>query len=456
MKKRHAFLLLVALCSTMITRAQDSTLFRRISDEILMHGECYDNLKYLCKKIGNRLSGTTAADKAVQWAKDKFLEAGADTVWLQPVQVPVWHRGKESLSFQYPGAVNFQPVKTLSLGNAVGTNGKPLIAPVLLINTQEELWSLTREQAEGKIVFFNGHFNQKRINTFEAYGEIVNYRSHVPNIASSKGALGIIIRSVSTGLDDEPHTGAFHYADSAKAIPAMAIGNTTADMLAEQCKKGMVKAMMQSECAMKGTTLSHSVIAEIKGSELPEEIVLIGGHIDSWDVGEGAHDDGAGCVQSIEVIRTLKALNIRPKRTIRAVLFMNEENGLKGGFAYADTALAKKEKHIAAIESDAGGFSPRGFGLDMNTYQKNYIRHFASLFLPYGVYDFSLDESGADITPLHKTGVPALGLLPDPQRYFDLHHTHADVFEQVNHRELKMGAVALAQMAYLLSEHGLR
>lgn len=200
---------------------------------------------------------------------------------------------------------------------------------------------------------------------------------------------------------------------------------------------------------------SYNVIGEIIGSEHPERIITVGGHLDSWDVGEGAHDDGAGCVQSIEVIRAFKAAGIQPKNTIRAVLFMNEENGLKGGYAYADSAKAKNETHILAIESDAGGFSPRGFGLEMEDDKKEYIKSFRHLFLPYGIYDFEQDHGGADITPIHRMGVPAAGLAPDPQRYFDYHHTNADIFEAVNHRELKMGAVAMSNLIYLIDKYGL-
>jgi Zn-dependent M28 family amino/carboxypeptidase len=263
---------------------------------------------------------------------------------------------------------------------------------------------------------------------------------------------------MSTGTDDFPHTGSMRYADTVKKkIPEMALGNITADQLEAACKKGEVMAKMKSDCKMMpGMVRSYNVIGEIKGSEFPEKIITVGGHLDSWDVGEGAHDDGAGCVQSIEIIRVFKALNIKPKYTIRAVLFMNEENGLKGGEAYADSAASKKEKHVLAIESDAGGFSPRGIGMEMPAVCKEKICAYKHLFMAYNVYDFEHDEGGADIGPLHrKLNVPVAGLIPDCQRYFDYHHTDNDVFEAVNHRELKLGAVTMAQLIYLVSEHGL-
>jgi Zn-dependent M28 family amino/carboxypeptidase len=245
------------------------------------------------------------------------------------------------------------------------------------------------------------------------------------------------------------------YADTVQPIPAVAIGNIGADKLEADCKKGMVTAMLSSECKMLPDEQSYNVIGEIKGTEQPEKIVLVGGHLDSWDIGEGAHDDGAGCVQSIEVIRAMKALGIKPRYTVRAVLFMNEENGLKGGLAYADSAKARKETHLFAIETDAGGFSPRGIGLAMSNDKRKQVLQYRNLFLPYGVYDFDGEEGGADISPLRRQGVPVGGLLPDPQRYFDLHHTANDVFEQISHRELKMGAATLTQIVYLISKYGL-
>ena len=436
--------------------AKDSLVLKRISDEIMLRGTCYENLRVLCKTVGHRLSGTPQAAKAVEWGQKALALAGADKVWLQPVDVPHWIRGKESLKFQSGNSKTPVEVPVLSIGNTVGTNGKVLSAPLIMVNNIEEFNALPAEKVKGKIVFFNYHFRQDLINTFEGYGDCGKYRWSAPNMAAAKGAVGTIIRSLSTGLDDAPHTGSMRYADTVKPIPAMAIGNTSADMLEKKIKQGDVTALMQSECRMGSTVRSYNVIGEITGSEHPEKIVLVGGHLDSWDVGEGAHDDGAGCVQSIEVIRAMKALGIRPKHTVRAVLFMNEENGLRGGFAYADSAKAKNEKHILAIETDAGGFSPRGIGLDMSDHRKEQIQMYRNLFLPYGVYDFEQEHGGADISPLKRQGVALAGLVPDPQRYFDLHHTANDVFEAVNHRELKLGAFTLTALVYLVSEYGLK
>lgn len=433
----------------------DSANFRKLSDEVMLHGTCYENLRVLCKTIGHRLSGSPQAEKAVEWAQKAMTDAGADRVWLQPVDVPHWVRGKEYLKLQ-TNQGRYKEVPMLSLGNAVGTDGKVLEADIIMVNSFEEYHKIPAEKIKGKLVFFNYRFRQDICNTFEGYGDVGPYRWRGPSLASAKGAVGVIIRSVSTGLDDYPHTGSIRYADTVKPIPAVAIGNTSADELEKALKTGTVRAQLMAECKMLGTARSYNVIGEIKGSVYPDKIVVVGGHLDSWDVGEGAHDDGAGCVQSIEVIRALKATKIQPRYTVRAVMFMNEENGLKGGFTYNDSALANNEEHILAIETDAGGFSPRGFGLAMTNAQRKQITAYRHLFLPYGVYDFEHDEGGADISPLQKRGVPCAGLRPDPQRYFDLHHTPNDVFEQVNHRELKMGAVALTQLVYLASKYGIK
>ena len=454
--KYRLLLTLLLITSLTTVHEQESSSFRKIASEIMLNGACYESLRTLCKTIGHRLSGSPQAEQAVEWAQKELRAAGADRVYLQPVDVPKWVRGKESLRITMANKPGMKEVPMLSLGNSQGTDGKVVAASVVMVNNFAEFNALKKEDVQDRIVFFNYRFPQELINTFEGYGAAGPYRWHGPNMASAKGAAAVIIRSISTGLDDAPHTGSLRYADTVRPIPAVAIGNTTADLLEAACLAGNAKAELQSECRMVDTVRSYNVIGELKGTDHPDEIIVVGAHLDSWDVGEGAHDDGAGCVQSIEVIRTLKALGMKPKRTIRAVLFMNEENGLRGGYAYADSAKAKGERHILAMESDAGGFTPRGIGLDMDWSKRQFIKNYRHLFLPYGIYDFDQEEGGADITPLKRAGVPVSGLIPDPQRYFDFHHTPRDVFEAVNHRELKLGAVAMTQFAYLISEVGLK
>ncbi len=453
---KFRFLSALALLTVNTSFAQDSVMFRKISDEIMLHGTCYENLRVLCKNVGNRISGSPAAAKAVQWGEKCMKEAGADHVWLQAADVPYWYRGKESLMIKM-GNGAYKKMTALSLGNTEGTGGKPLEAQVVLVHSYEEFNALPDDAVKGKIIFFDYRFRQDFVFTFQGYGDGVKYRWASPSIAAKRGAVGVIIRSMSTGADDFPHTGGMHYNDSFKKIPEMALGNYSADSLEHYLAKGTVTAKMQSDCHMNEEKRhSYNVIGEITGTKYPDSIITVGGHLDSWDVGEGANDDGAGCVQSIEVLRAIKAIGLKPKYTIRAVLFMNEENGLKGGEAYADSAKAKHEHHALAIETDAGGFSPRGIGLEMSEVQKEKVRVFKNLFLAYGVYDFSIEEGGADIGPIHKKlNTPLAGLIPDSQRYFDVHHTNNDVFENVNHRELKLGAAVLTQFIYLASEHEL-
>lgn len=442
------------ICATYAVQAQqsDSLLIKSVSDNILLKGDCYENLRVLTKTIGHRLSGSPEAEKAVEWGRKAMLAAGADKVWLQPVDVPVWIRGEETLKLQLSGA-DFVPVEMLSLGNTDGTDGKLLEREILCVPDLETFEKMPADKVKDKIVFFNYAFRQDIVNTFEGYGDAVKYRWLAVNKASDKGAAAVIIRAVSTGADDAPHTGSCHYVDSSRHIPAVAIGNITAAKLAELCAKRSVKAQLVSHCGMHGTKRSYNVIGEIAGSENGNEFIVVGGHLDSWDIGEGAQDDGAGCVQSIEVIRTIKALGIKPKHSVRAVLFMNEENGNRGGNAYADSLAKTQEVTLFAMESDAGGFVPRGVGLEMSEAKKRIVQQWAPLLKPYGVWDFSQDESGTDISPMKKLGVPLAGLLPDPQRYFDLHHSRNDVFEAVSHRELKLGAVTMTAMVLLVDKY---
>jgi hypothetical protein len=450
--KRWMLSLGLALPAAAIAQNTDSLILKSISDQIMLHGQCYEDLRTLTKDIGHRLSGTPEARQAVAWAEKTLRQAGADTVWLQPVMVPHWVRGPEKLEIKMNGR-EFTEMALLSLGNTDGTGGSSLEGTILYTPDLQSFEALPDDIVKDKIVFFDYHFRQDIINTFHGYGDAVIYRWQAVNAASRKGAAAVIIRSVSTAPDDKPHAGSSHYADSVRHIPAVAIGNLSADRLAAACKAGKPVARLVSNCHFEDPVLSYNVIGELKGTEKPGTYMVVGGHLDSWDVGEGAQDDGAGIVQSIEVLRSLKQLGLRPKHTLRVVCFMNEENGAKGGRAYADSARNRKESHIFALESDAGGFVPRSMGLVMPPAQRQLVKSWQPLFVPYGVYDFDQDEGGVDISFLEKLGVPLAGLLPDPQRYFDLHHSANDVFEAVSHRELKLGAWTMTAMIYLVDKY---
>ncbi|WP_375182206.1 M28 family peptidase [Chryseobacterium sp.] len=429
---------------------EDSIQFAKISTEILNKGKAYNELRELTKNIGHRLSGSASYEKAVTWAEQKLRDAGADKVWLQEVMVPVWVRGKESLQIKTSNG-KWKSLKMLSLGNSEGTGGKDISGEIIMVRSMEEYDKLPPEQVKDKIVFFNYPFSQTYIETFRGYGDAAKYRSTAASLTAKKGGKFAIIRSLSSAFDDVPHTGSMRYQDD-KKIPAVAVGSTTADELAELLKSQKITAKLNSNCGMKGEKLSHSVIGEITGKK-DKSVIVVGGHLDSWDVGEGAHDDGSGIVQSIEVLRTFKNLGIQNNHTIRVVCFANEENGVKGGVMYGKTVKENNEKHLFAIETDAGGFTPRGISLDMDNEKRKQIQSWAALFLPYGIYDFKNTYSGTDLYPLHDLGIPTAELVPDSQRYFDIHHTEEDTFEKVNRRELLLGASTLTQIIYMIDKN---
>lgn len=450
MKNILSTLLLAGSIAVSAQAKEDSIQFAKISTEILNTGKAYNDLRELTKNIGHRLSGSESYEKAVQWSAQKLREAGADKVWLQEVTIPVWVRGKESLQIKTAKG-NWKSLKMLSLGNSEGTGGKDVSGEIIMVRSMEEYDKLSPDQVKNKIVFFNYPFSQSYIETFRGYSDAAKYRTTAASLTAKKGGKFAIIRSLSSAFDDVPHTGAMRYADD-KKIPAVAIGSTTADELAELLQSQKVTAKLNSNCGMKGEKLSHSVIGEITGKK-DKTVIVVGGHLDSWDVGEGAHDDGAGIVQSIEVLRTFKNLGIKNNHTIRVVCFANEENGVKGGVQYGKTAKENNEKHLFAIESDAGGFTPRGISLDMDPEKRKQIQSWSELFLPYGIYDFKNTYSGTDLYPLHDMGIPAAELVPDSQRYFDIHHTEEDTFEKVNRRELLLGAMAMTQLIYMIDKN---
>ncbi len=429
----------------------DSLTLKKLSDEILVNGKSYEDLRELTKGIGHRLSGSEAYEKSVVWAQKKLKEAGAEKVYLQEVMVPHWQRGKESLEIKR-GNGSYRPVKMLSVGNSEGTGGKDLTGQILLVKSFEELEALEDSKVKDKVVFFNFEWNHAHVETFNAYSEAGKFRRSAASEAAKKGAKAVIIRSLSSAFDQVPHTGSLSYTMGIKKIPAVAIGALSADELAQELKENKVTAKLNSEAQMLEEKLSYNVIGEIAGST-SSSVVVVAGHLDSWDVGEGAHDDGSGIVQSIEVLRAFKNLGIKPRHTIRVVCYANEENGVRGGNAYLEEVKKSGEKHLFALESDAGGFTPRGISLDMSEEKIKEVTAWAPLFLPYGAYDFSKRYGGVDIGPLKKIGVPLAGLVPDSQRYFDLHHTEKDVFEAVNRRELLLGATVMAQLIYLVDQH---
>ncbi len=343
-----------------------------------------------------------------------------------------------------------------ALGNAVGTGDEGVFAEVIEVKSLDTLAVLGKNKLSGKIIFFNRPMDQTQIQTGHAYGMAGDQRRSGPAEAARYGAKGVVVRTLSTAFDDFPHTGSTVYTEGVKKIPAVAISTNDADRLSEMLKRNRnLKFYFETHCQMLPEVLSYNVVGQLNGTEKPDEYIILGGHLDSWDLAEGAHDDGTGVVQAIEALRTFKALGYRPKHSIRAVLFMNEENGLAGGKEYAVLASKNNEKHIAAIESDGGGFTPRGFRLDVNDAALKQIQRWSPLFQPYDIHKFEAGESGSDVEPLKDQQVNLIGLSVDSQRYFDMHHSALDVFEIVNRRELLLGSAAMASLIYLIDQYGL-
>lgn len=444
-------------CSLSTAQNADSLMIKKISDEIFVSGECYKNLGYLCKKIGSRLTASAGAEKAVTWTHDLMKGYGFDKVYLQEVMVPHWVRGEKEIAKAINTSNGTQTeVAVTALGGSVATPDKGMRAEIIEVKDFEALKKLGKEKVKGKIVFYNHPFDITMISPFDMYGEAAKYRSSGAIEAAKLGAVASVTRSMTNYINKYPNTGGMRYIDTIPKIPACAISTQDAEWISAEIKKGgKIMFYLKMSCQTLPDVKSYNVIGEITGSQFPDEIIDIGGHLDSWDLAEGAHDDGAGVMQSIEVLRVLKKIGYKPKRTIRAVMFMNEENGLKGALEYAKQAELKKEKHILAIESDAGGFTPRGFDMSMSEERKTKVRGWISYFQNYGAWDFTQTGGGADIGPLGKLGTPLMGFSPDSQRYFLIHHTALDTFEQVNKRELEMGAIVMTMMVYFVSEYGL-
>ena len=436
---------------------KDALYVKDIYDFSLKSADCYDWLHHLSEEIGGRLAGSEASFEAISYTKSLMTNVGLNT-YIQECKVPRWERREAAEVFMHglEGAVK---LNALSLGNSEGTNGQTLRGNVIELQSLEELEHLDQIDVAGKIVFFNRPMDPTKINTFHAYGGAVDQRGVGPLKSGEKGAVACVVRSMTTKLDDIPHTGSTYFGIDDKKIPAISISTNDAEKLSEQLKEfPNLEVSINSNCGMLSDTISYNVIGEIKGSEFPDEYIVVGGHLDSWDVGGGAHDDGSGCVQSIQVMQTLLAIGYQPKRTIRCVMFMNEENGLGGGRAYADSANAKKEFHMAALESDSGGFTPRAFSFDADktifTPKYQQVQDWLKLFEPYGI-TFTKGGSGADINPLKSQKGLLIGLRPDSQRYFDFHHTATDRIEAVNPRELALGAAAMTSLIYLLDKYGI-
>ncbi|MEI6889938.1 MAG: M20/M25/M40 family metallo-hydrolase [Bacteroidales bacterium] len=459
MRKPVLFALILTLPAFMqVSRAQnqDSVILRKMYTEALMNPVAYKNLDYLCTKIGGRICGTAKAEEAVQYIKKVMEGMKLDTVFLQPVMVKHWERGTVEKATIFSAKKGDMELHVCALGTSIGTGDAGIKAKVVEVHNFDELKAIGRSGIEGKIVFFNRPADDSRISPFEAYGRSVDQRTQGAMQAARLGALAVIVRSAAPVHNNFPHTGVLHYADSVKAIPAMAVGTNDADLLSAWLKDDpLLKLSMKMNCINLPEVQSSNVIGEIRGSEHPEEIIVFGGHLDSWDIGQGAHDDGAGVVQGIDILRIYQALGMKPKHTLRAVAFMDEEIAQRGADAYAEAAKKKGEKHIGAIEADRGAAVPQGFSVDASDSSIEKIKSWKPLFKPYNLWFFEKGGSGVDIRDLKKQGTPLVGLVTDPQRYFDFHHCANDTYDNVSQRELELGAAAMAGLVYLIDTYGL-
>ncbi len=452
-------LFFLVFCWPFLTQAQinqDSITIKKMSDEIMTNGKAYDLLRQLTKQIGGRLAGSPQQQNAAIWGQRNMESFAPDKVYMQPCKTPNWQRGGKDFAsvVRVNGKAMNRPLAALALGNSLGSKG--LVEAELLAVADFDELEKRKDEVKGKIVYYHSMFDPNIIRTFGAYGKMGVYRSTGASRAAKYGAVGVMLHSLSTAPDNAPHTGGMMYDENYLKIPAVALGPNDAKELYANAKKGTIRVQMQTYGYFLPDADENNVVAEIKGSTFPNEIITIGGHLDSWDLNEGAHDDGAGIVQTMEILRTMKALNYQPKRTIRFVLFANEENGMRGGNKYAELAKQNNEQHVFALESDAGGFTPRAIGISATSPEQfKKMEQWASLLKPYGT-EITAGGGGADIGPLKNVNASIVlaGLVPDSQRYFDLHHAKTDVFENVNKRELLLGAVNMAAIVYLVDQYG--
>ncbi len=455
---KKSIILSFLLCSgiSLLAQSSEEKMLKNIYNSSLTNGKCYPWLEYLSNTIGARLSGSENAEKAVQYTKVQLETLGLDRVYLQEVMVPKWVRGEKETAFILDNKTKIA-VPIAALGGSVATSKNGLTAEVIEVQGIEDLkqWG---DKIKGKIVFYNRPMDPTFIETFKSYGGCVDQRYAGAKEAAKFGAVGTIVRSMNLRLDDFPHTGAQSYGDllASEYIPTAAISTNGAELLSKKLKADpSLKFYFKQSCAQMEDVLSYNVVGELKGSEYPNNIMVVGGHLDSWDLADGSHDDGAGVVQSMETLRIFKQIGYRPKNTIRVVLFMNEENGGRGGKKYAELAKENNENHIFALESDSGGFSPRGFSIEADDANFERIQSWKSLFEPYLIHSFVKGGAGADISPLTSSKLVKAGLRPDSQRYFDYHHALNDTFDAVNKRELELGAATMASLLYLIDQNGI-
>ncbi len=424
---------------------------KRLVNLALEEGESYAMLRELTTVAPGRLSGSANAARAVEWSLSKMREIGLENVRAETVMVPHWVRGEVERA-ELITSEGSESLNILALGGSIATPAGGIEAEVMMVRSFPELQARA-EEAKGKIVLFNRRMPRTLLNTFRAYGQAVPQRGGGASQAAKVGGVFALVRSMTTRLDDSPHTGAMNYQDGVPKIPTAAISTNGADKIAALLDAGVVvRIRIELSCETLPDVESANAVGELRGSEKPDEVVVIGGHLDSWDVGTGAHDDGAGCIHCLEAVRLLTVTGMRPRRTIRVVLFMNEENGLRGGRGYLKRHLADMPKHFAAIETDTGGFEPRGFTSSARGEEFEVYRSIVDQLDPFGMGAYLPGGGGADIGPMRAHGVTLFSMMTVSHRYFDYHHSANDTIEAVNERELALGCGALAYVTWAIAD----
>ncbi len=434
------------------------THYNSIADKLIKSAlgeeKGYNLLKEL-NKNGQRLSGSDASMKAINWAKKTMEGLGFDKVWLQKTMVPHWVRGKAESAF-ISSSLKFKGRKLniAALGGSSATPKEGITAEILEVKSIEEL-TAKKDIAKGKIIFFNRPLDRTLVSSFAGYGSAVDQRFGGPVAAAQVGAVGVIIRAVTTKRDNNPHTGVMGTQEGVNVLPAVAAGVLDAEFLTNALKQEpTLKVTIKTDCKLLPDVESFNVIGELKGTDLSNEVIVVGGHFDSWDLGDGSHDDGGPCIQTMEILDLFKRNNIKPKRTIRCIFFINEENGLRGGLEYGRWAETSGEIHIAAMESDRGCFTPRGFYVGTDSTSLKKIQSWLPILNKSLIEWIKPGGGGSDIAPIRKAKAQ-IGYVPDDQRYMDLHHSANDVYSEVHPREMELGASAMAILVFLLSEEGL-
>jgi carboxypeptidase Q len=423
-----------------------------IMAESLANSRAMERLTELCTVAPHRLAGSPGYMAAAEWARQAMTADGLDDPRWEMVEVKHWVRGDVGRVTLVEPAGHRAELPMLALGGSIATPPGGITAEVVVVDSLEACAALG-DAARGKIVLFNGALDRTLPTTFSAYGRAVGQRSRGAQAAARVGAVASLVRSMTTRLDDNPHTGGMHYADDVPKIPHSAISSRAAETVASLAALGQkVVLHIEQNCEMLEPEQNPNVIAELTGTTHPDEILVVGGHLDAWDVGQGAHDDGGGCVQALEAVRLLKTLGLRPKRTIRVVMFANEENGLAGGKGYASQHAGEMDRHVLALESDSGCFVPRGFSSDIEGEGRELLDAIVSLLEPWGAGTLVQGGGGADIGPMKPYGVVQVGLEPDSARYFDFHHSPADTVDMVNPREIALGAGAMAALLYVAAD----